>query len=431
MTYTPNTEQSNFKEILGRFVQELAKDVAGRNQELSARVVELEDVRKAISNLLEDAEEDREKIMEAKARDEAILASIGDGLVATDVNAKIIFVNNAFERMLGWKEPELKGRSLFETVGAIDGGGREIPESERPIAKTITTRTPTTITGREAIMYKRKDGTVFPVAVTASPVIIGSVVIGAVEVFRDITLERELDRVKSEFISIASHQLRTPLTGIQWVVERFTKKEQLTPKGKEYLNDIHLSAKRLTELVDLLLNLSRIESGRGGTTPENLEVVDFVKSYLDECGPLLDKKGLEIVFNDHPSELMVKTDKSALRNIVQSLVSNAIEYTPDGGTVTVTIRKINDKFMIDIQDTGIGIPQAEQSHISERFVRASNAKLFKTDGTGIGLYIADWFAGRLGGKIWFESVENTGSTFHVELPLEFNSQGNQHAPRAT
>jgi signal transduction histidine kinase len=217
--------------------------------------------------------------------------------------------------------------------------------------------------------------------------------------------------------------MRTPLTGIQWVVERFTKKEKLTPKGKEYLEDIHTSAKQLIGLVDLLLNLSRIESGRVGITPEPLEVIGFIKDFLGETTPLRDKKGLKISFEDHPAELAVITDKSAVRNIVQSLVSNAIEYTEAGGSIDIAVQKGDRVFTITVRDTGIGIPQAEQPHIFDKFVRASNAKLYKTDGTGIGLYIAAQAVSRLGGKIWFESEEHKGSTFHVELPLKFISDG--------
>ena len=179
-----------------------------------------------------------------------------------------------------------------------------------------------------------------------------------------------------------------------------------------------MSAKRLTQLVDLLLNLSRIEGGRVTVTPEPVEAVGFVRSYLDECAPLFEKKKLELVFTEHPAELTAVTDKSSLRNIVQSLVSNAIEYTLPGGTVEVAIKKESGTFTMQVRDTGVGIPKAEQSHIFEKFMRASNAKLYKTDGTGIGLYIAERATKLLGGKIWFESEENKGSTFHVELPLE-------------
>ncbi|MDP2630253.1 MAG: PAS domain-containing sensor histidine kinase [Candidatus Uhrbacteria bacterium] len=394
-----------------------AKEKERIRRKLVVTAKNLENARIATRNVLEDLWVEKERLTETNAKDEAMLASIGDGLVATDKEGRITLVNDAFEKILGWDQSEVKGKLFSEVVHMADEFGKELAISERLLTKVLkghTTTTTTTTTGA----YQRKDGAFFPVAFTIAPIIVDAKIAGVVEVFRDITHEKELDRMKSEFIAIASHQLRTPLTSIQWVVERFTKKEALTPKGKEYLNDIHLSVKRLNELVDLLLNLSRIEEGKVGITPEPVEVIGFVKSFLSENVPLQDKKGLKVVFEDHPVELRVKTDKSALRNIVQGVFSNALEYTPAGGRIDVSIQKNDDIFVIKIKDTGIGIPKAEQSHIFEKFVRANNAKLYKTDGTGIGLYIAKRATDLLGGEIRFESEEGKGSTFFVSLPLQ-------------
>jgi len=377
------------------------------------RTTELEDARKAAANLLEDLDAEREKLAIANAKDEAMLASIGDGLIAVDNDGKVTVTNKAAIDMLGWKAEELIGRTLTD-LPLEDKAGDPIPLPERPTTIALATGGAVKV----SYYFVRKDKTRFPIAITATPIALNGKITGLIEIIRDVTREQELDNEKDEFISIASHQMRTPLTGIQWVVERFAKKEKLTPKGKEYLEDIHTSVKQLGGLVDLLLNLSRIESGRMGITPEPLEVVGFIKDFLNETVPLRDKKGLKISFEDHPPELAVITDKSAMRNIVQSLVSNAIEYTEAGGSIDIAVRKSDTTFTVTVRDTGIGIPQAEQSHIFEKFVRASNAKLYKTDGTGIGLYIAAQAVSRLGGKIWFESEEKKGSSFHVELPLQ-------------
>ncbi len=417
-----NEEKNDFKAILEDFARELEEKSAGRTRELDEQAVELEGVRKAITNLLEDFEDDREKLIEANAKDEAVLGSIGDGLVVTDKEGKITLVNAAFEKMFGWKISEIKGKTVLGIMQLADPFDEKVSGSEDLTAKVLNERIAVSVKAR----FKRKDGALIPVSVNGAPIVIGSEIIGTVAVIHDITEEQELDRVKSEFISVASHQLRTPLTGIQWVIERFTKKEQLTPKGKEYLDDIHMSAKHLTELVDLLLNLSRIESGRVEVIPEPLEMVQFMKGYLEECKPLFDKKNLRMVFEDHPDHLAIQMDKPALRNIIQSLISNAIEYTAAGGEITLAIEQKDATFTIKVQDTGIGIPQNEQSQIFGKFVRATNAKLYKTDGTGIGLYIAERATNRLGGKIWFESEENKGSTFYVQLPVEIKRDDKDH-----
>ncbi|MEY4731823.1 MAG: hypothetical protein RL681_769, partial [Candidatus Parcubacteria bacterium] len=233
----------------------------------------------------------------------------------------------------------------------------------------------------------------------------------------DITREMNLEQERKDFISLASHQLRTPLTGIRWVVERFIKTEPLSDKGKEYMNDIHASATRLSNLMENLLDASRVDSGGVEIKPQDLEAISFVTDLVKEYGPMCDEKKIRLVFKDHPDSLNMKTDHSAFKNIIQSLVDNAISYTPEDGTVEISIGRDGSSFAANVSDTGIGIPKAEHNKIFEKFARASNAKLYKSDGTGLGLYIAAKATTLLNGKIWFESEENKGTTFHVRLPI--------------
>lgn len=377
----------------------------------------------AAGNVLEDLQVEKEALARAKAKDDAMLSSIGDSVIIVDPNGIVTFINQSAQNLLGWKDVEIIGKFLFDVIPVEDEKGERVPMNARPMAVALalnTTATPESTSAHGIYYYTCKDRTKLPVAVTVAPVMLETKIVGAIEVFRDITKEKELDRAKSEFISIASHQMRTPLTAIQWVAERFMKKEKLTPKGQEYLSDIHASAMRLTELVTDMLSLSRIEAGKLETTPEIVGVVGFVKSYLQEIAELLGKKELEVVFEDHPVELAVKTDAVTLRNIVQNIIINAIDYTPNKGRIKIAIQKKDGTFVMQVADTGIGIPKGEQHKIFEKFTRASNAKLHKTDGTGIGLYIASRGANLLGGKIWFTSEEKKGSTFYVELPLEIS-----------
>jgi PAS domain S-box-containing protein len=376
---------------------------------------DLENAKIAARNVSEDLQAEKERIAQTNAKDEAILASIADGCIAVNENGEIIVVNQMAQKMLGYTGKESIGKHWYEILHREDEAGNRLSPEQGAIRAALST---TASAVAPPFSYVRKDGTKFPVSRTVAPITLQGKIIGAVNIFRDITREKEIDRAKSEFISIASHQLRTPLTGIQWVIERFTKKEKLTAKGKEYLDDIHTSAKRLTELVDLMLNLSRIEAGKIDVTPELIEVVGLVADYLKETTGLREKKGLRVIFDDHPVKCMAVTDKNALRNIVQSIISNAIEYTPDKGKIEIGIQKKGVAFVMWVKDTGIGIPKAEQHQVFEKFMRATNAKLYKTNGTGIGLYIAQWATTLLGGKIWFESKESKGSTFYVELPLK-------------
>lgn len=233
----------------------------------------------------------------------------------------------------------------------------------------------------------------------------------------DVTRDMELDKERNEFISLASHQLRTPLTGIRWVVERITKTEKMSRKAKEYIKDIQDSSSRLSSLVESLLNASRINTGKIEIKPQEFDLASFLTGFLKEYKPLSDRKKIRLSLTKTKKQLKVKTDVNAFRNIIQSLVDNAINYTPEKGKVDVSFDSNNTSFVFKIKDTGIGIPKSEQARIFEKFGRASNAKLFKTDGTGLGLFIAAEATKLLGGKIWFESEENKGTTFFVELPL--------------
>lgn len=355
------------------------------------------------------------KLAEAQAKDHAILDYIGDGLVVVDKRGHIILVNLAAQEMLGWAMSRALGRPWTEVLRLTNDRSELLPARRRSLAIALAT-------GAKVVdndnYITRKDGRLFAAAITATPVLINNKIVGGVAIFRDITKQRELDRAKSEFISIASHQLRTPMTGIKWVVERLLKKEKISPTGREYLSDIHNSMVRLSSLVDQLLNVSRIESGGIGVTPEPLEVVEFIASYLAECRPLIDKKKLKLIFAVHPARLPAETDRHALRNIIQSLVSNAIEYTPDGGEVELTLGAKRQTFLLAVRDTGIGIPKDEQTSIFNKFYRGSNALKVKTDGTGLGLHIVKHAVSLLKGKITFESAENKGTTFFVELPLK-------------
>lgn len=387
-----------------------------RQAQFKAQVQELENAKIAARNVLEDLQVEKETLAHEKAKYEALLEGIGDGVVAVDRDDNVIVMNKVAENLLGFINRELIGKSFIHAVSLGDAEGNRISDIRQPIILALTLGKTTT-----TYYFIRKDGTKFPAAITATPVLLHAKPTGAIIVFRDVTKEKEIDRAKSEFISIASHQLRTPMTSIQWVIERFLKTEKPTQKGREYLEDIHMAVARLSSLVDLLLNVSRIEAGKVGATSKPLELVVFVKMYLKEYEPLVAKKHLRVAFEKHPSTLNVITDHITLRNIVHALISNALEYTPDGGEIEIAIAKKDSTFLLTIRDTGIGIPKEEQDHVFEKFFRGSNAKLVKTDGTGLGLYIAAQAVKLLQGKIWVEPATKKGSVFFVELPIESKS----------
>ncbi len=347
----------------------------------------------------------------------SLVAALPAGIMALDFKGMVIAANQEALNLLG-KQERRASEIIDKDISFVIAG---LPDLEKKLQECIRHR-------RSEIFIPElriaKEGNDVFLAVIGKPISQGMLIF-----LEDITRIKAVERMEADFVSIASHQLRTPLVGVQWVVERFLKKEkQLSEKGKEYLKDIHTSCQRLSNLVDLLLNVSRIESGEVSISPKQLNLVEFIERFLDEYSPLYAKKNITLIFKKHPQMLKAVTDSNALRNIIQTLISNTIEYTPDGGKVEVSLEKKpstgsgQDTFLFAVSDTGIGIPEKDQPTIFNKFARGSNAKLIKTDGTGFGLYFAKKATDLLQGKIWFKSKENEGTTFYVELPLEAKSK---------
>ena len=268
-------------------------------------------------------------------------------------------------------------------------------------------------------MLVNKDGKKIPIEGNAAPLIDkNNNMTGCVVVFRDITKKYEVEQMKDAFISIASHQLRTPLTGIRWVIELFMKNtERFNDKEKEYLRNIHASSERLTLLVDQLLNVSRIEGGGISLVTKKVDAWGLVRDITREFSTISEVKKVDLKFNSLENKIIVETDVNALRNIVQSVISNAIEYTPEKGSVEVCVEEKNDSFIVSVTDTGIGIPKKDIPKLFTKFRRSENARKLKPDGTGLGLYITKQAIDFLGGSISVESEEGKGTKFNISLPI--------------
>lgn len=365
----------------------------------------------------EELEERYKELAITGARDEAVLSSIADGLVTTDKDMRVIYLNKSGEIMSGWSAAEALGKVWPELIILKSEKEEKVSLAESPVGRAIREET----TVNATYFYTKKDGTRFPVAITASPIILKGEVLGAVIVFRDVTRERDIDRAKSEFVSVASHQLKTPLTAIGWIAERLlaNKAGKLAKKPKEYVNDIYQSNKRMIRLVNDLLSVSRLEEGKIKIEPKPLRLEEIITSLVKEQKDFIDKCRCQVVFEKPKEPLpLVVADESLLRQIVHNLLSNAIRYSVPKGKVRVGIKKDGNNFLLIVADNGIGIPKDKQYRVFEKFFRADNAQKKQTDGTGLGLYIIKMIVGTMGGKIWFVSEENKGTTFYVSLPLQ-------------
>lgn len=244
----------------------------------------------------------------------------------------------------------------------------------------------------------------------------------------------EASRMKTEFISIVSHQLRTPITNLRWSVDMLFSGRldtvQLSEKHKEYFKIIDQNIGRMNELVQDLLMVSRLEQGRIPLKLEKINLAEFVKEVVSKFEPMAQAAKVTLQFSDNLSSgrgkgtnssdgtTQVLTDRSNLKIILENFITNAIRYSKSGGEVNVLVKRKNKEALVEVQDEGIGIPQKDQKFIAQKFFRAENARTHQPQGTGLGLSVSRALLERLGGKMGFKSQENKGSTFWFSLPMK-------------
>ncbi len=422
------------KESARRKLAVVAKKLAVTAAKLAAVAREKEIVRrklavtaaklKASHETLEKKVFERTKSLEmSRVKEEAILLSVGDGLIVTDEKGIVTIINRTAERLLEVKSRNAIGRNFAETSSLVDEKGLPIPPEQHPIRMALKTRITTTTAIGSAYYHVRRDKTRFPMAITATPVILGEKVIGTIKVFRDITYERDIDKAKTEFVSLASHQLRTPLSSVNWYAEMLLAGDvgELNAKQKKYLAEVYRSSQRMVELVNALLDVASLELGTLAVEPETTNICALAESVISEQRPQIDARNIRFTSNFGKDIPLMQTDPKLLRMIIQNILSNAVKYSPEEGKVHFSISLHNQKkILLKIADTGYGIPKNQQHKIFTKLFRADNVRDKDTDGTGLGLYIVKSIVENSGGKVWFRSTtsgEHQGTTFYVALPI--------------
>jgi len=231
--------------------------------------------------------------------------------------------------------------------------------------------------------------------------------------------QNEANAMKDEFISFASHQLRTPLAAMKWFGEMLLAGDagRLTREQKNFVQKIYVSNQRMIEFVDTLLNISRIESGRLTNSPQPIDLKQLISEVVAEVKPKAGEKHQRLA-SVVPNRLpIINFDPTLVREVISNLLTNAIKYSPDKGHIVIKVSQDSDNLTVEVADSGYGIPKNQQSQIFTKLFRADNIRNKDTDGTGLGLYIVKSIVENFGGKIWFESEENKGTTFYVSLPL--------------
>ena len=344
-----------------------------------------------------------------KSNVESILQSIGDGIVVLD-HGYIINFNNAAEYITGFKKDELLAKYLTEAINFKEENGLDENKCRKYLDKNSSK------TLKKILVLKRKDGRERTVAVIFSPIQAkdSKQILGHVLALRDVTEERELDRAKSEFVSVASHQLRTPLTAIKWNVELLRKGAfgKLSKDQSSSIGDMEIATANLIKLVNDLLSVSRIEQGRLINEPIKINLGEILSEVIKEVGPIATQKKIDLKVNIGKTK-QIFVDKMLIKQVLQNLIDNAIKYTPDKGLVKVSLVQKDDKVVFEVTDSGMGIPQKEQSSLFKKFFRASNAAGSSQNGTGLGLYIAKQIVDLSKGKIEVRSEEGKGTKFII------------------
>ncbi len=380
----------------------------------------LEEIKKSMISLLADIQASKEKEEEEKARNDALLETIGEGMIALNKQNRIILMNKQAVSLLQYTKEELLGKEIGEVVALAYETGESVPFSQRPEYQALTYGKKISLltSSLHPMYYVRKDTTRFPAVITSTPVVINNAIVGTITVFRDSAREEEVERMKTEFISLASHQLRTPLSRIKWFGEMLLAGDAgtLTSEQRDFVNNIAISTGGMIELVDSLLNISRIESGKIVIDPKPTNMKDFIGGIITELSVEIQEKHLNIIFNINGELPNVIVDQRLIRQVYVNLLRNAIKYSPDGSEISVSVSQQGEEILSQVADHGYGIPKKQQEKIFHKFFRAENAVRIETDGNGLGLYLVKAIIESLHGKIWFESEENNGTTFSFTLP---------------
>ncbi len=230
----------------------------------------------------------------------------------------------------------------------------------------------------------------------------------------------EASQMKSEFINIVSHQLRSPLTNIKWTFEVLSSEDFKIPseKQEEYFVNVKENIARMVELIDDLLIVSKVEQGAFSIAKREISLQHLVNDLVERYKVFAESSRIELKFYSEENLPNIIADSSFLKIVIENLIDNAIRYTKGGGKVEIMLSKEKDKVLFAIKDSGVGIPQEEQKYIFQKFFRAENILKERTRGSGLGLYVCKSIIDRSGGQIWFKSKLGKGTTFFIRLPIK-------------
>ena len=343
------------------------------------------------------AEEERDKT-------KSIITNFSDGIFVFDNKDRIVLVNPQAQLFFSIDGGDVLGKYLNELSSLPSF--KSLLELLLPNLKKVF---------RQRIVIAEKT-----LEVTTVPLMAEKERVGMIIIVHDVTREERVERLKSEFVSIVAHQLRTPLSALKWGVNMLIDGDfgKINQKQKDFLGDMRTSNMRMITLVGDLLNLTRMEEGKYVFKKELADIQDVIQNVVTSEEARVKREKLSLQFKK-PEERLPKIlmDATTIRTVVQNILDNSIRYTHPGGEVTVVLSSKDKKIEVSFQDTGIGIFKPQQHRVFEKFFRTEKATRLQTVGSGLGLFIAKNIVEAHGGKIWFTSKEGEGSTFRFTLPI--------------
>ncbi|MBL7156314.1 MAG: PAS domain-containing protein [Candidatus Pacebacteria bacterium] len=385
--------------------------------------VQIKKTQTALLNILEDTEEAKQRAEEEKNKTQAIITSFTDGLLVFDQVNKLILINPQAESFLKIESKTIIGKSINElaniqnlkqltdilkksgknTLGPVRNASRS--DADRDIKKVFRKE------------WKIRENFILEIS-TISLAGDGSTG-GTLAVLHDISREKLVQKLKTEFVSISAHQLRTPLSAIKWTLKMLLDGDlgKITKEQRDFLIRTYKSNERMISLINSLLNVTRIEEGRFLFKPVLADLEEIIEFAIEQNKSNAKRRKIRILFKKQGNLPKSLIDVENMKLAAQNLVDNAVKYSMIKSKIVINLCKKDKNFEFSIKDTGVGILKAQQSRIFSKFFRGTNAIRMETEGSGLGLFIAKNIIEAHKGKIWFESEKNKGTIFYFTLPI--------------
>ncbi|MDB5179996.1 MAG: two-component sensor kinase, involved in phosphate sensing [Candidatus Saccharibacteria bacterium] len=369
------------------------------------------------------------ELSEVANRSEIVINAIGDGVIAIDAQGTIQLINPAAQEILGWGKQDALMLNYKSILQLTDLNNKELDPSVDPIVQVLNTNQ---LIRSNSLIIKTKSGKKVTSSLVVSP--IGTPGSGVITVFRDMTKEKAEEQEQAEFISTASHEMRTPVASIEGYLGLALNPNtaQIDAKARDFIMKAHEAAQHLGRLFQDLLDVSKSEDGRMTSLPKVVDMAVYTATIVQGLVQKATDKGLTLVFKptDNSGQktitpvYFVNQDNDHIREILDNLIENAIKYTLKG-TVVVDVQGSDSKVIVSVKDSGLGIPAEDVPHLFQKFYRVDNLDRQEIGGTGLGLYLSRRLAEAMQGRLYLESVHGQGSTFFLELPRIDNQEAEQ------